>query len=181
MTNSLAGFDFLSEEHLRNPHPGYELARDESPVYKIPGQDAIWVFGYDEVLEALMNPKVFSSKNREALLGNAIYDPKCQEIFERGWPQVDTLLTNDPPSHTRFKKLVNRAFTRERVDGMDCNLDNKCHGGRVQSFASVKNSLYEQRPHHLSLRMVNGRNVCICDQCIQYRLPFLYNMHTSMH
>ncbi len=119
MTNSLAGFDFFSEEHLRNPHPGYELARDESPVYKIPGQDAIWVFGYDEVLEALMNPKVFSSKNREALLGNAIYDPKCQEIFERGWPQVDTLLTNDPPSHTRFKKLVNRAFTRERVDGME--------------------------------------------------------------
>ena len=90
MTNSLAGFDFFSEEHLRNPHPGYELARDENPVYKIPGQDAIWVFGYDEVLEALMNPKVFSSKNREALLGNAIYDPKCQEIFERGWPQVDT-------------------------------------------------------------------------------------------
>ena len=119
MSKSLAEFDFFGEAHLRNPHPGYELARRESPVYKIPGQEAVWVFGYDELLEVLMNPKVFSSKNREALLGNAIYDPKCKEIFEQGWPQVDTLLTNDPPSHTRFKKLVNRAFTRERVDGME--------------------------------------------------------------
>jgi len=52
------------------------------------------------------------------VLGASIHNPECQEIYREGWPQVDTLLTNDPPSHTRFKKLVNQAFTKERVDGL---------------------------------------------------------------
>ncbi len=81
------------------------------------------VFGYDEVLEALMKPKIFSSKNDESVLGASIYNPECQEIYKTGWPQVPTLLTNDPPSHTRFKKLVNQAFTRDRVAGMQGHIE----------------------------------------------------------
>lgn len=118
MTTAMQAIDLTDEAFLREPHAAYALGRQHEPVYKVPGQDLVMVFGYDQVLEALMKPTVFSSRNEEALLGPSIHNPKCQAIYEQGWPQVETLLTNDPPSHTRFKKLVNRAFTRERVAGM---------------------------------------------------------------
>ena len=118
MTTAMPAIDLTDEAFLREPHSTYALARSEAPVYRVPGQDLVMVFGYDQVLEALMKPTVFSSRNEEALLGPSIHNPRCQEIYQQGWPQVETLLTNDPPSHTRFKKLVNRAFTRERVAGM---------------------------------------------------------------
>ena len=118
MTTAMPAIDLTDEAFLREPHATYALARSEAPVYQVPGQDLVMVFGYDQVLEALMKPTVFSSRNEEALLGPSIHNPRCQEIYQQGWPQVETLLTNDPPSHTRFKKLVNRAFTRERVAGM---------------------------------------------------------------
>lgn len=110
--------DLSSESHLREPHESYKLGRQHHPVYRVPDQNVIMVFGYDSLLEALMKPKVFSSKNTESVLGASIHNPDCQKIYQEGWPQVDTLLTNDPPSHTRFKKLVNQAFTKERVEGL---------------------------------------------------------------
>lgn len=110
--------DLSSESFLREPHESYRLGIQHQPVYRVPDQNVIMVFGYDPLLEALMKPKVFSSKNTESVLGASIHNPECQEIYREGWPQVDTLLTNDPPSHTRFKKLVNQAFTKERVDGL---------------------------------------------------------------
>ncbi|MFM7783502.1 MAG: cytochrome P450, partial [Gammaproteobacteria bacterium] len=115
----LETIDWDSEAHLREPHAAYAIGRQESPVYRVPGKDLVMVFGYDAVIEALMKPLVFSSRNEQALLGTSIHNPRCREIYARGWPQVETLLTNDPPSHTRFKKLVNRAFTREKVDGLE--------------------------------------------------------------
>ena len=119
MMEKLEAIDFFAEAQLREPHAGYAAARQQHPVYKVPGQDMVMVFGYDQVLEALMKPNVFSSRNEEALLGNSIHNPRCREIYARGWAQEQTLLTNDPPSHTRFKKLVNRAFTRDKVEAME--------------------------------------------------------------
>ena len=118
MTTAMPAIDLTDEQFLREPHAAYAAGRKHQPVYKVPGQELVMVFGYDEVLQALMKPTLFSSRNEEALLGPSIHNPRCQEIYEQGWPQVETLLTNDPPSHTRFKKLVNRAFTRERVAGL---------------------------------------------------------------
>jgi cytochrome P450 len=35
---------------------------------------------------------------------------------------VDTLLTADPPRHTRFRKLVNLAFSVKRVDAIEAKM-----------------------------------------------------------
>ena len=45
-------------------------------------------------------------------------DAEVQAIISagQGWPERDTLLTNDPPEHGRFRKLVNSAFSKKRVD-----------------------------------------------------------------
>lgn len=127
-THQNTPLDLTSEAFLREPHPSYRLGRQHCPVYHVPDQDVVMVFGYDEVLEALMKPKIFSSKNDESVLGASIHNPECQAIYKTGWPQVPTLLTNDPPSHTRFKKLVNQAFTRERVAGMQGHMEAMADG-----------------------------------------------------
>jgi cytochrome P450 len=42
--------------------------------------------------------------------------------LEKGWPQRNTLLTADPPVHTRFRKLVNLAFSMKRVDAIEAQI-----------------------------------------------------------
>jgi cytochrome P450 len=43
-------------------------------------------------------------------------------ILEQGWPQCNTLLTADPPDHTRFRRLVNLAFSMKRVDALEAHM-----------------------------------------------------------
>lgn len=119
MNNALQDIDFFAPDTMSNPHEAFSLARAQAPVYRVPDQDIVMVFSYDHVKEALMQPEIFSSKNEEALLGPSIHSARCQEIYKKGWMQVPTLLTNDPPAHTRFRRLVNRAFTAPRVDEME--------------------------------------------------------------
>ncbi len=115
----LESINFFDPHTLSEPFAAFEAARNHSPVYKVPDQDMMFVLSYDAVKEVLMQPNLFSSKNDEALLGTSIHVPECAEIYKQGWPQLPTLLTNDPPHHTRFRKLVNRAFTAARVDQME--------------------------------------------------------------
>jgi len=62
------------------------------------------------------NPGVFSSKSGPAALPPP---PEVVEIIRQGYYPVDTLLTNDPPSHGRYRALVNHAFTPRRVAVME--------------------------------------------------------------
>lgn len=58
----------------------------------------------------------------------------------QGYPFENTLLTNDPPSHRRFRGLANRAFTPRRVAQLESNVraiandlvDAFIHDGRVE-------------------------------------------------
>ena len=118
-TDSIDDINFLDPQVLMNPFETFAIARQQAPVYKVPDQDLYLVFTYELIEQVLMNPDIFSSKNKEAMLGRSIFDSECQAIYAHGWPQVETLLTNDPPSHTRFRKLVNTAFAPARVARME--------------------------------------------------------------
>jgi cytochrome P450 len=49
-------------------------------------------------------------------------DPEIEAILADGWPNVATLLTADPPVHTRFRKLVNLAFSMPRVNAIEADM-----------------------------------------------------------
>lgn len=98
------------------PYPFYAAMREQDPVYQMPETGFFIVSRYADCMEALSKPELFSSKMGFRIMEDP---PEVKKIFADAYGDiVDTLVTNDPPSHTRFRKLVNTAFTAGRVAKM---------------------------------------------------------------
>jgi cytochrome P450 len=102
---------FGSAEAYACPYGLYEVARRESPAYPIPGFDGVLVTGYRDTLAIARNTSDFS--NLRPLLNSG--DPEFDEIRSHGYPIVAGLVTNDPPAHTFYRRLVNGSFTTGAV------------------------------------------------------------------
>lgn len=118
----LSDYNFFDPEVIECPYEFYKLAREQAPIMElppaIPGAKFFLVTRYDLVVEILKNVEVFSSNFSSLLSGKEEQDAEIQKIQAQGWPQVNTLLTADPPEHERFRVLVNKAFTASRVKKM---------------------------------------------------------------
>jgi len=118
MSNSIDSTDItkvnmVSPEVLECPYPYYERVREEAPVHQTPL--GFWaVSRYEDVLSVVRNPEMFSSLAQSNSFVTTP-PPEVIEIAKQGYPRVNTLLSNDPPSHTQFRNLVNKAFLPKRV------------------------------------------------------------------
>lgn len=118
MNKPLSDFNFFDPETIESPFDFYKRLQAEAPVYNLPGTDIYVVTSNDLIIEAVSKPTLFSSRISFLLEGRWSDDPDIKAELAKGWPQVDTLLTNDPPDHIRFSKLVNKAFSAGRVGKM---------------------------------------------------------------
>lgn len=124
-TDRLSAFNFVDPATQECPYPFYSALREEAPVYQVP-QTGFWIISrYEDVQYALQHPELFSSR-----LGfrAGAQSAEVSEIYARdgfGEP-VDTLVSNDPPSHTRYRALVDKAFTPERVSAMERYIADIC-------------------------------------------------------
>ena len=100
------------------PYPLYKKLRDEAPAYFVE-EAGFWIISrYDDCLAAIRDPKVFSSKM--GFRPGSVPDEVARIFNEEGFGALpDTLVSNDPPSHTRYRKLVDRTFTAGRVRQME--------------------------------------------------------------
>jgi cytochrome P450 len=112
-TGDTGAIDLLDQEFLADPYAVYRRLRDEAPVFL--GQLGFWMVSrYDDVLAIVRDTDRFSSAGN----GGGSFrkaTPELLEVLKDAEPQVDTLLTADPPVHTRYRNLVNKAFTPKRV------------------------------------------------------------------
>jgi cytochrome P450 len=100
------------------PFPTYETLRAECPVSRVPGDDELYlVVGYDDVVSVLQDSETFSSKAGPGLRQRQ--SPAAKEVLASGHRIVRTLLTNDPPSHTRYRRIVTKAMTARAVAAME--------------------------------------------------------------
>lgn len=101
---------------LMDPYPTYREMRDQSPAQMefipggiVPGLNepikAWTLMKYDDVYSALRDHDTFSSAR----------NPFVEKGF---FPQL-VLIMDDPPRHTRFRRLVNKAFTLKRVETLE--------------------------------------------------------------
>ena len=115
-------FDYLSAEVLADPFAAYQYAVANHPVYAVAGSGLTIVTSYALVAEATSRIDDFSNDFSAILAGRRSSDPDVTAVLEKGWPQRNTLLTADPPDHTRFRKLVNLAFSMKRVDALEAHM-----------------------------------------------------------
>lgn len=106
---------------LADPYPYYARLREEAPVYVHPQLGIVFVSTDELIREAAKQPKVFSNDFASMLRGggSAKVEPEIAEIMASAHPPIDTLLTADPPVHSRYRKLGQKAFSYKRVLGMD--------------------------------------------------------------
>ena len=115
-----------SDAFYQDPYPAYAMMRADAPVYAVPDVPGLYfVTTWDLVREALMDPVRFGNSMPAARRSDP--PPEAAEEVTRlraqGFPYVPALGTNDPPRHTRYRKLVNRAFTVRALAWMEPLVD----------------------------------------------------------
>jgi cytochrome P450 len=122
MNDVSAAPSMLDQEVMQNPFPFYQWAHANAPVIEMPGTGMKIIMNYAMCAEATGRVEEFSNNFTAVLSGAMSQDPEVSAILEKGWPQIDTLLTADPPVHTRFRKLVNLAFSMPRVNALEVGI-----------------------------------------------------------
>jgi len=134
MTTPMPPGNPFAPEVLSDPWAFYAAAHRVAPAFALPGTPITYVTGYDAVVDALGRVEEFSNAFGTDLAGARSQDPEVTAILETGWPAVDTMLTADPPVHTRYRKLVNLAFSMKKVDA----LEDRVRGIVVQLILAMK-------------------------------------------
>ncbi len=135
---SLAQYNLFDPGVAESPFVYYAALRERAPVYKTPlGFHLVSTYGL--CLEAMRDPERFSSRFAAAMGGGmgGASTPSQADLPERPIPPTETLLTNDPPSHTRFRKLVNKAFSPARVQRLDAYV-NEIARNLIDGFAGQR-------------------------------------------
>lgn len=104
-----ATFDLanVDDRFLLDPFPTYARLRAESPVHRNP-DGTFFVTCYPEVTEVLRSKDMSSDKQEQM----AMRFGAGASITEHN---VHTMVFNDPPDHTRIRKLVSHAFTNRAL------------------------------------------------------------------
>ena len=111
-------FDPFRDPYLADPYPFFAEARAATPVFYSPAIDYWVVTRYHDIRQIFQTPKLFSAANALAPIQQTC--PEAGRVLaERGFRPVPTLTNNDPPAHTRVRRLANVAFTLKRVAAME--------------------------------------------------------------
>lgn len=117
----------LDPEIQNDPYEFYAALRDECPVFPIPQMGGVMVTRYEDVKFVLTHPELFSSSGRAGGTRQGLQVERAkryqQIIRERGWGHVETLQRCDPPEHTHYRRLVNKAFVPRRVKALAPSID----------------------------------------------------------
>jgi cytochrome P450 len=100
--------------------------RSEAPVFEIPETPGLFfVTTWPLVRAALMDPELFSSVLPPARRTSPPPEvaAEVEELRAQGFAYTPALGTNDPPQHTRYRKMVNRAFTVRSLAWMEPLVD----------------------------------------------------------
>jgi cytochrome P450 len=107
-----AVFNPFEPGFFENPYPQYATIRAESRVHKTPFGATV-LSHYDDCFSLLRQPGT-SVDERNAV--GVMELPLPLELAERRDDNQRSMLSTDPPDHTRLRRLVSKAFTVRRVE-----------------------------------------------------------------
>jgi len=138
-----AAFDLraLPADFLANPYPVYAALRDSQPVRRMP-DGSVFLTRCADLMAVYRDAQSFSSDK------HVEFAPKYgagSPLFEH---HTTSLVFNDPPLHTRVRRLIMGALTRRAIAGMEPGLvllvdqlldemDARGGGDLIEDFASA--------------------------------------------
>ncbi len=138
-----ASFDLraLPPDFYADPYPVYDVLRAASPVHLMP-DGSYFLTRHADLVVIYRDAQSFSSDKKVE------FEPKygaASPLFEH---HTASLVFNDPPLHTRVRKLIMGALTRRAISDMEPglvtlvdslldNLEAKGSGDLIEDFASA--------------------------------------------
>src|SRR5262245_43111404 len=113
-----ADFDPLSPAFLADPFAVLDSIPRETPVFYAPSIDYYVVTRYADIEEVFLDPDTYSAAPAQLPLAQLV--PEAMQILLGGGhkPQP-SMVSLDPPAHTRLRSPTARAFTPRRVAQME--------------------------------------------------------------
>lgn len=116
---------FAQADVQRCPFPLIARLQQEAPIYPDPITGFLVVSRYDDIVYVSQHPELFS--NTTSVIVDRKDSPVAAEVarryIERGFLPMHTLVTNDPPSHTRYRALVDRVFNAGFVKDLEPHIE----------------------------------------------------------
>jgi len=111
----VADFNPFDPNLRTDPYSVYRALREETPVYWSDLMQ-VWVLTrYDDVLTVLRDHARFSSERTRAR-NPMVQQMEAYRMASGPLGTAPTMLSLDPPAHTRMRNLVNKAFTPRVVE-----------------------------------------------------------------
>jgi cytochrome P450 len=111
-----ADFDLerLTPEFYADPYPTYRALREKEPVKRLPN-GSYFLTRYDDLVSAYKSTRQFSSDKKKEFL------PKYGDslLYEH---HTTSLVFNDPPAHTRVRRLIMGALSPRAIAEMEPDL-----------------------------------------------------------
>ncbi|MEN9558856.1 MAG: hypothetical protein RLZZ502_67 [Pseudomonadota bacterium] len=109
----LANFDLrkLPEDFYEDPYPVYAALRTHSPVHRLP-DDSLFLTRHADLVGVYRDVATFSSDKKVEFAPKFNHDTPLYEHH------TTSLIFNDPPAHTRVRKLMMGAMTRRAINDM---------------------------------------------------------------
>src|SRR5262249_23734859 len=125
-------------EQLADPYAFYAIARREEPIF-FSDMLKMWIVTrYDDVRAVLKEPRLFSSKDSIKSIDSLC--PEALAILRTGVPPVPFIINTDPPEHSRFRRVINRAFSRARMQALAPQMaltQHSCHQPQTHTSRST--------------------------------------------
>ena len=110
----------MHPELLQSPWEMNKRLREEAPVFQDPNTGIFFISRYEDVVKMAMDHQTFSSKMLSANRALAASDdPEILDVLASGYPQVATMLTQDPPLQRRYRKFVDGAFSPANLKSLE--------------------------------------------------------------
>ena len=108
-------WDPLNEKYKGDPHRIWKRLRDEAPLYYNEDLDFYAVSRFADVDAFSRDPKTFLSGHGTVM-----------EMITADPVEMEIMIFMDPPEHTRYRRLVSKAFTPRRMMALEDEIRALC-------------------------------------------------------